>query len=216
MAALALTFLARVAAAQGDDDMANQPTSATSPPPSSANYLQYGVTFTGEFVLDSSFAGPMCGESKASDGSPAPCILGSGGGVAIRVGVRPSGPWYFGGAYELSKQDPNKLYRLAILQQVRAEARYYFLPGYEVQPYASGGLGLGGYGNEWGVDTWGPAGFLAAGVETQISRRTVVGVALAYRPMYFGRFIDTSNTERPPGFAHLIGLDLLLEARDPL
>ena len=210
-----LTFFSRARAADAEEDAASLPTPAT-PAPSDAGYLQYGVTFTGEFVLDSSFAGPMCGASKASDGSAAPCILGSGGGVAIRVGVRPSGPWYFGGAYELSKQDPNKLYRLAILQQVRAEVRYYFFPRYEVQPYASGGLGLGGYGNEWGVDAWGPAGFLAAGIETQISRRAVVGVALAYRPMYFGRFVDTSNTERPAGLANLIGFDLLLEARDPL
>ena len=200
-----------------DGDLATAPVTIA-PPPSSATYFQYGITFTGEFIAD---AGPMCADQKVGgtvvvSRSGQSCVLGSGGGVAIRVGVRAAGPWYFGGAYELSKQDPNKLLRLAILQQLRGEARYYLLPGYEFQPYGSAGLGVSGYGNEWGVDTWGPMAFLAAGVETQISRRTVVGLALAYRSLYFGRFTDTSNTERPAGLSHLIGLDLLLEARDPL
>ncbi len=177
------------------------------PPPTNVVYLQYGVALTAETV---SAAGPIC------DNVAVPCILGPGGGVAVRVGWRGTGALYFGGAYELSKQDPNKLLRLAILQQVRAEGRYYFVSGRDTEPYLSTGLGLAGYGNEWGVDTWGPAAFVGLGVETQITRRTVVGVALAYRLLYLQRFTDTSGAARDSGVAQLIGLDLVLEQRNPI
>jgi hypothetical protein len=183
-------------------DLQNAP-----PPPTNVVYLQYGVALTAEVV---SAAGPIC------DNVSVPCILGPGGGVAVRVGWRGVGAWYLGGAYELSKQDPNKLLRLAILQQARAEARYYFVSGRDTEPYLAGGLGVAGYGNEWGVDTWGPAGFLGLGLETQITRRTVVGVALAYRLLYFQKFNDTTGAARDAGLAQLIGLDFVLEQRDPI
>lgn len=177
------------------------------PPPSNVVYLQYGVAITAEVV---SAPGPIC------DNVSVPCIIGPGGGIAIRVGWRGTGPWYLGGAYEFSKQDPNKLLRLAILQQARFEGRYYFVSGRDTEPYLSSGAGVAGYGNEWGVDTWGPGGFGGIGIETQITRRTVVGVALAYRLMYFQSFRDTSGAFRDSGITQLIGLDLVLEQRDPI
>lgn len=177
------------------------------PPPTNVVYLQYGVAFTAEAVAA---PGPIC------DNINVPCILGPGGGVAVRAGWRGAGALYLGGAYELSKQDPNKLLRLAILQQARAEARYYFSSGRDFEPYGAGGLGVCGYGNEWGIDTWGPAGFLGIGVEGQITRRTVVGIALAYRMLYFQTFTDSSGASRDAGIAQLVGLDLVLEQRDPI
>jgi hypothetical protein len=183
-------------------DLQNAP-----PPPTNVVYVQYGVALTAEVV---SAAGPIC------DNVSVPCIIGPGGGVAVRVGWRGVGPLYLGGAYELSKQDPNKLLRLAILQQARAEARYYFVSGRDTEPYFTGGLGVAGYGNEWGVDTWGPAGFVGFGLETQITRRTVVGVALNYRLIYFQQFKDTTGAARSPGVAQLVGLDFVLEQRDPI
>jgi hypothetical protein len=170
-------------------------------------YLQYGVAFTAEVV---SAAGPIC------DNVTVPCILGPGGGVVIRAGWRGTGPLYLGGAYEFSKQDPNKLLRLAILQQARFEGRYYFVSGRDAEPYLTSGLGVAGYGNEWGVDTWGPAMFGGVGIEAQITRRTVVGAALAYRLIYFQRFTDTTGAPRDSGVAQLIGLDLVLEQREPI
>src|SRR5205085_12042020 len=116
-------------------------------------------------------------ENTPAGTPPAPCILGSGGGITARLGRRSAGPWYFGGAYELTKQDPNKLYRLATLQQLRFEARYYITTGRDTQPYASFGGGLAIYGNEGGADTVAGVAYLAIGVETQLSRRTVIGVA---------------------------------------
>lgn len=177
------------------------------PPPPNIPYLQYGVALTGEFLAS---AGKLC------DVPTEPCILGSGGGIAIRIGKRTASPWYFGGAYELSKQDPNKLYRLAILQQARIEARYYLDTGRDVQPYGLFGGGVAGYGNEWGIDTFGPMGFVALGAEVQLSRKRVVGAALAYRMMYLSSFVDSSRTAREGGIVQFIGLDLSLEARDPL
>lgn len=177
------------------------------PPPSHVVYLQYGVAFTTEQILE---PGAICNNVKV------PCVLGSGGGIVVRGGWRSTGPLYIGGAYELTKQDPNKLYRIALLQQARAEARYYLMTARVTEPYASASLGVGGYGNEWAIDTWGPTGSIGAGVEYQITRRTVVGLGFAYRLLYFSRFIDTAGTEREGGIAHLLGLDLVLEQRDAL
>jgi hypothetical protein len=177
------------------------------PPTTNVVFVQYGVALTAELI---SSPGPLC------DNVGLPCLLGSGGGVAVRVGWRGAGPLYFGGAYEFSKQDPNKLLRLAILQQARAEGRYYFVSGRLTEPYLSSGIGVAGYGNEWAVDTWGPTAFLGLGIETQITRRTVVGVGLAYRGIYFQRFRDTTGNDRAPGIAQLFGLDFVLEQRDPI
>ena len=121
---------------------------------------------------------------------------------------------FLGLAYELTKQDPNKLYRIALLQQARAEARYYFMTARVTEPYLSASAGVAGFGNEWAIDTWGPGGSFGAGVEYQITRRTVVGLGLNYRLLYLSRFTDTAGTERAGGVAQLIGLDLVLEQRD--
>lgn len=177
------------------------------PPPTNVVYLQYGVAFTAESVFA---PGPICNNTTV------PCIFGSGGGIAIRAGRRGTGHMYFGGAYELSKQDPQKLLKLAILQQVRFEGRYYFTTGRDVQPYAAFGGGLVGYGNEWGIDTFGPTAFLGAGIEVQLTRRTVVGLALNYRDIYFTKFTDSAQAAREAGISQMFGLDLVLEQRDPI
>ena len=183
-------------------DLQNAP-----PPPTNVVFLQYGLAFTAEVV---SSAGPIC------DNVTVPCIIGPGGGIAVRAGWRGAGALYLGGAYELSKQDPNKLLRLAILQQARAEGRYYFVSGRESEPYLTAGVGVAGYGNEWSVDTWGPSGFGGVGVETQLTRRTVVGLALAYRLLYFQEFVDSTGAARNAGITQLVGLDLVLEQREPI
>ncbi len=177
------------------------------PPPTNVVYFQYGVSFTAEVV---SAPGPIC------DNVTVPCILGTGGGIAVRAGWRGTGPWYLGGAYEFSKQDPNKLLRLAILQQMRFEARYYFVSGRVTEPYVCGGAGIAGYGNEWTVDTFGPMTSFGLGVEAQITRRTVVGAALNYRLLYFKSFVDTTGAARDAGVAQIIGLDLVLEQREAI
>ncbi len=177
------------------------------PPPTHVVYVQYGVALAAEVVTA---AGPICSNVGL------PCILGPGGGLAARVGLRGAGPLYLGGAYELSKQDSNKLYRLAILQQGRAEARYYFVSGRMTDPYVTLGLGVAAYGNEWGVDTWGPTLAAGFGLETQMTRRTVVGVALAYRLVYFQTFRDTTGAPREAGITQLFGLEFTLEQREPV
>lgn len=177
------------------------------PPPSNVIYLQYGLAVTAEVPTA---RGPIC------DSANAPCILGPGGGVAIRIGGRDAGPLYFGIAYEVSKQDPNKLYRLALMQQARLEGRYYWVTGRETEPYLHLALGLSSYGNEWGIDTWGPGGTIGLGFERQITRRTVAGIALGYRLLWWHSFTDTSGAPRQAGLAQMFGLDFVLEQRDPI
>lgn len=183
------------------------------PPPSSFDYLQYGVAFAAETVVS---AGDVC-PSSAVD----PCILGSGGGLAVRVGYRSRGPWYVGGAYESSRHESSNLLRLAILQQLRAESRFYLDKGQRFTPYAAGGGGVALYGNEWSSETGGITTFLGLGFELQLSRTAVVGVAGAYRPFLFRGWTDSANQRRADrylgfGLAHVVALELVFEIRDPL
>jgi hypothetical protein len=177
-------------------------------PPTQRAFIQYGVAITNELVAA---PGEIC-----SSAPNAPCIFGSGGGFAVRVGVRTRGTYYLGGAYELSKLDPSQLYRLAIWQQVRGEGRYYINTGLVTAPYLMAGIGASGYGNEWSIDTFGPSLSAGAGGELEVSPTTTLGLALTYRAVYFTKFTDSAGTPREPGVAHVLALDFSLEARDPL
>jgi hypothetical protein len=180
----------------------------TLPPPApKRTYMQYGVAFTAEAVA---FAGDVCGNSNA------PCILGSGGGIAIRVGWRPTEHLYLGGAYEFSKQDSNKVFLLAILQQVRFELRYYIPTGKAARPFFLVGAGAASYGNEWSVATFGPSGTFGAGLEVEFAAGGVVDLSLAYRPIYFRSFYDSTPALHDAGVSHFIAFEVALEAQDTL
>jgi len=175
------------------------------PPPSQHSYVQFGVGLAAEVVGS---PGPIC--SNVSN-----CILGSGGGLVVRVGWRPVDRWYLGGAYEISKQDPNQLYRLGILQQLRGEGRRYFPTGRAASPFVLVGAGASGYGDEWRVDTWGINATLGGGLEIELGS-AVVAISLAYRPMYFQGWSDTSGIPHDAGVAHFVSLEVSIEAKDQL
>jgi hypothetical protein len=177
------------------------------PPPARRPSLQYGVAITVEDVLS---AGPVC------SAPPTPCILGSGGGIAIRVGWRPTEDFYLGGTYELSKQDPDKLYLLGTLQQARIELRHYFPTGRATEPFLMAGAGLAGYGNEWSVDTWGPSATLGAGAEFELSGGLLLDAALVYRPIYLRSFGDSSSLAHGAGVTQFLALEVAIEAQDAL
>ncbi len=182
-------------------------------PSNTAHYLQYGVGLTAEAQAD---PGDVC-----PDAAHAPCILGSGGGLAMRVGYRSRGRWYAGGAYEFSRQNPSNLMRLAILQQLRAETRYYLDVPSRLSPYLAGGLGMALYGNEFGTDTGGVTSFVGVGLELQLSRTTVIGTSLAYRPLLLRGWTDSAGQRRADrflgfGLAHLVAIEIAVEVRSPL
>jgi len=150
-----------------------------------------------------------------------PCILGSGGGLAIRMGYRSRGPWFLGGAYEFARIDSANLLRLGILQQLRGEARYYLDEGNRLTPYGLLGFGAVFYGNEWKVSSGGPMFAVGLGLEFQITQSTVIGLALSYRSLLFHHWTDSTGQVRADeylgfGFAHTVGLELILELRSPL
>jgi hypothetical protein len=147
------------------------------------------------------------------EGAKVPCILGSGGGLAIRLGYRAPGPWYVGGAYEFIKMDSSNLYRLGIFQQLRAEVRYLPDIGYRAAPYVAFGLGGVAYGNEWGVETGGGLLYGGAGVEVEVSRLALIGASFVYRPVLIAPWKDTAGQERNLGVAQFFGFELLLEIR---
>jgi hypothetical protein len=181
--------------------------------PVTEHYLQYGVGFTAETVP---WPGAICPSNAA-----APCILKSGVGLVVRAGYRTRGPFYLGGAYEFSRQESSNLLRLAILQQLRGEARYYLREDTRFTPYLSAAAGGALYGNEWGFDTGGIVAFLGGGFEFQVSGATVVGASLGYRPLVFRRWQDSAGQVRADdlfgfGIAHLIAGELTFEVRNPL
>lgn len=183
------------------------------PPPSNVEYFQYGVAVAVENVVS---GGDVCPAAAKT-----PCILGSGGGLAIRMGYRSRGPWYLGGAYEFTRMDSSNLLRLAILQQLRGEARYYLEAGNRLTPYGLLGFGAAVYGNEWNVATIGPTASVGLGLEFQITQSTVIGTALGYRGFLLRKWRDGAGEDRADGtfgfgLAHTIGFELTLELRSPL
>ncbi|HYP89955.1 MAG TPA: outer membrane beta-barrel protein [Polyangiaceae bacterium] len=190
---------------------AGAPTAA--PPPTSVEYVQYGVSLHTLTLLGS---GAVC-----PDGARTPCIVGSGGGLGLRMGYRSRGPFYLGAAFQLSRLNSSNLLRLAILQRLTAEGRYYFDRGNRLTPYLLGGVGGAIYGNEWGASAGGATFSFGVGLEYQISERTMVTLLPTYQPMLFRRFEDSTGQVRaagPLGFglAHWLAVQIVIEVRDPL
>ena len=185
-------------------------TDVTRPPPLHVEYAQYGVAI---LALVNLGPGAMCGKNVQPLGPAAPCIMGSGGGIAIRAGYRSPGPWYIGGAYAFSKMGSSDLYRLGILQQVWGEMRYLPDTGYRVSPFATWGVGAVAYGNEWGVETGGTMIFAGGGLQAEVSRVAVIGLGFVYKPTIIAAWTDTAGYHRPAGVAQFLGLDFQLEVR---
>ena len=178
------------------------------PPPLHVDYATYGVAVSADILAD---AGATCRNAEA------PCILGSGGGLVLRGGYRSPGPWYFGGAYQFSKTNSSNLYRLAILQQIRAEMRYTMLDlQYRIHPYATWGLGGVVYGNEWTVETGGATIFGGIGFQMELSRLIMLGMTVNYQPVVFAGWTDTAQFDRSSGLAQYLRFELQLELRDEL
>ncbi len=183
------------------------------PPPTSVEYLQYGVSLHTLTLLN---GGAVCPKGAAT-----PCILGSGGGLGLRAGYRSRGPFYLGASFQLSRLNSSNLLRLGILQRLLAEGRYYFDRGNRLTPYLLGGLGGAIYGNEWSAGSAGAALSFGVGLEYQISERTVVTLLPTYQPILFRRFSDSTGQARadgPLGFglAHWLAVQVIIEARDQL
>jgi len=181
------------------------------PPMPRRAFLQYGVAFTIEGVTS---PGPIC---AGASGPASPCILGSGGGIAARAGWRPTERLYIGGSYEFSKQEPDKLYRLGILQQARGELREYFPNGHRTTPFGLLEAGVATYGDEWSVATFGPSATLGGGIEVEVSGGILLDVSIFYRPVYLlQHFVDSSTLTHDPGITQFVGLELAIEAQEPL
>lgn len=178
------------------------------PTPLSVDYAQYGIGIGADILLE---PGPLC-----PTGASTPCIIESGGGVMVRGGYRPSGPWYFGGAYGFSKLDSNNLFRLGILQQLRGEARYFVDFGSRVVPYLHWGLGTVLYGNEWRADTGGFLAVAGGGVEFELTRFAVIGLSVLYQPTVLVGYTDDTGQARETGISQFFRLELNVELRSEL
>ena len=178
--------------------------SMTPPPPTNHVFLQFGVALAVEALIA---PGNMC--SGPSD----QCILGSGAGITARGALRASDQLFLGGAYEVSKHDPHELYRLATLQQIRAEGRRYFPTGRDVVPFLLLGVGVAAYGNQLSIETFGPTATAGGGLEIQLGGPVLV-CSVAYRPMLFQAWTDPSMPRHDAGVAHFLSVEIGLEAQD--
>lgn len=195
-----------VEAAPVDRAAAAPVTETIPPPPTPRDWLQVGAALISESVTA---AGGVC-----PDRAREACILGSGGGAALRGGRRfQSGIWA-GGVYSFSRHDAANLIKLPILQQLRLEGRWYLRQGYRLTPYVVAGAGLGAYGSEWRAETFGPLATAGAGGEIELTQQVYAGIALSYRPLFLGDWVDSAGQSRG-GLAHIIGLELTLETRGP-
>jgi hypothetical protein len=182
----------------------------TAPPPTSVEYLQYGVSLHTLTLLHSD---AVCPDDA--------CIIGSGGGLGLRMGYRSRGALYLGASFQISRLNSSNLLRLAILQRLTVDGRYYFDRGNRLTPYLLASLGGAVYGNEFSATTGGLAASLGFGLEYQISERTVVTLQPVYQPVLFRRFTDAlgrtlANGPLGFGIAHWLAVQVVIEARDPL
>jgi hypothetical protein len=180
----------------------------TRPSALQVDYAQYGLAIGGDFDLAS---GPIC-----PDGATTPCILGSGGGFALRGGYRPAGPWYFGAAYQFSKLDANNQFRLGTFQQLRGEMRYFLDLGSRIVPYFEWGAGGCIYGNLFGASTGGAVARAGAGFEFEITRFVVVGLDLAYQPALLVGYTDTTGQKRDTGVTQFLHFEVVIELKTEL
>jgi hypothetical protein len=171
-----------------------------------ADYAQVGASVNALFLLD---PGDTCAAES-------PCILGGGGGLALRAGYRGASPWYVGGAYEFAKLDSSNLMRLAILQELRAEGRYVFDTGTRFAPHLLVGLGAAILGNEWTADTGGGSARLGVGFEVELSRLVLVHATISWRPVILAGWVDGAGFERGVGVSHFLSLEVGLDPRDAL
>ena len=108
--------------------------------------------------------------------------------------------------------------RLAILQQLRGQTRYYLDQGTRLTRYLSAGVGAAIYGNEWGVESGGPVLCIGAGGEYQAGDTAVVGLSVNWRSLVFGKWTDSAGQTRADrflglGMGHLLSLEFILEIR---
>lgn len=166
--------------------------------------LQFGIAIAGKFALSS----PFCPNDVS-------CILGSGGGIAARVGHAFRNGWYLGGGYDFSKHDASLLYRLGILQQLRGEVRYHYALGknWFLVPY--GALGFVAYGNEWSIQTAGPGLTIGTAAEVHAGR-SVIGFGFSWQGIYLQRLEDPSRAGQyySAGVPQFLSLELRLEATE--
>jgi hypothetical protein len=172
-----------------------------------SGFIQYGAALTAEILAS---AGSIC-----PNDSQAPCVVGSGGGLAVRVGYRFHSPFYLGGAYEASKQDAHKALTLAILQQLRLETRYVAPGTSALSPFLTGGIGIVFYGSQWALDTWGSQVFLGLGAEIAFSRTSLLAVAANYRAILLQPLQVWKDATYPTGLMSMIGLEMSFEQRSP-
>jgi hypothetical protein len=166
-------------------------------------FFQYGAGLTAEMLAS---AGAVCSETP-----DAPCVVGSGGGVAVRFGYRYHAPFHLGAVYESSKLDAHKAIVVPILQQLRAEMRYYVPVRLPHSPFLVVGGGVTGYGGAWSVETFGGVLLGGLGVEWHLSPTTLLTTSLTYRPMLLKAWVDPTGQSRPSGVVSFFGLEVSVE-----
>lgn len=127
-------------------------------------------------------------ENGALCPSAAECVYSNGGGVGGHVERRwPSGP-AVGLAYELGFVNSNGVFELGLIQELRGQAKYYFLPRSLVHPFVGGGVGAVIFGDTFRVATAGVSVTAIVGLELELTELLSAFVTLPVRAIRFAPF----------------------------
>jgi hypothetical protein len=122
----------------------------------------------------------------------------AGGGASLFVGVRPSE--YVGVALTYDaffhRGEDADAWALATLQSVRADVRFFLLPGGLVDPYLQAGAGLYLLGDEYDAAVAGGGFQLGGGFDVYLAPILSAGLNVLYRGLYFGEF-DLARSAMP-------------------
>lgn len=129
---------------------------------------------------------PLEAKTLCPNGSE--CVFSGAGNVGAQIERRwPSGP-AVGLSYELGFVNSNAVYELGLLQELRGQARYYFLPRSLLHPFIGGGVGAVVFGDTFRIATAGVSATAFVGVELEMTELLSVFVTLPVRAVRFGAF----------------------------
>ena len=147
-----------------------------------------------EPVLSGSFHLSVFAPLETTPVCPAPgdCVMQGGGGIGATIERRwPFGP-SVGLGYELIFVDANGVFELGVIQELRAQASYRFLPDSLVHPFFGGGIGALVFGDTFSVATAGVSVMFFAGIELELTEVFSLWASVPVRLF----LVDAFTTER--------------------
>lgn len=154
-------------------------------------YGAYGISVGARIVAAS---GSLCPDREGVT-----CVLGTGGGFALRASRRwPTGLGIEGG-YEVFAHNTGDLYDPGLVQALFASARAEVATAGRVRPFGRAGIVLAALGDSFAPDTAGAGLDVAGGLEVELSQVLAISVAGTTRALWFLPFETQDGVGRSDG-----------------